>query len=105
VRLIRVFSIGLLLFCSSTAWALGGDTNGVFGLDGNVRTLLLGAETDDVHQGLGQGSLRFVAGGKPASWLSYEVHGVADLTVTTAAFSRFYRGEAGRGGHPKPPTP
>lgn len=86
MRLIKFLILGCLFFGATSAWAIAGDTDGAFGLDGNVRMFLLGAKTDEVSQGFGQGSLRFVAEGKPVSWLSYEVHGVTDFAITTAVY-------------------
>ncbi|HUU01207.1 MAG TPA: hypothetical protein VM425_07210 [Myxococcota bacterium] len=74
------------------AAALVGDSDGSFGLDGSLRTvtaatvnydypLFFGA--DNRADGLSQTILRLTAGGRPAEWLSYEVHGVQDLSLSS----------------------
>lgn len=95
----RSIKFGLALsiwLTASGAWALTGDTDGNFGLDGSVRALLLGAGTKATPEGMSQGNLRWIAQGSPQSWLSYEVHAVGDFSLKTGAFSRFYVGERGR---------
>ncbi len=76
-----------MLYCPAYAFALIGDTEGAFGLDGSIRTMPMlidysklpsfyrpGTEHDHPVQSL----LRLTAAGRPAEDLVYEVHLVQD---------------------------
>lgn len=78
---------------SGQSSALIGDTEGVFGLDGSIRTIgaiihnydyspLFGEDntTDEYSQTI----LRLTAGGKPIDRLSYEIHLLQSLTYSSA---------------------
>ncbi len=76
----------------ATSSALVGDRYAAFGMDGSLRTvtgatrnyehpLLFGV--DNPSDAFSQSLLRLEAAGRPSEWLSYEVHGVADLTFST----------------------
>ena len=75
-----------------SAYALTGDTDGPFGLDGSFRTILAGLDHYDStplpgQSGgsalLSQSLLRLAAGGRPRDWASYEVHLVLSLDHTS----------------------
>lgn len=90
---------GLLLFCllawnglsGREAFALLGDTEQAFGLNGSLRTLFFHLDQDgtwpysgkNVTDALSQTILRVTAGGKPTEHLSYEIHWLQDLTLST----------------------
>ena len=75
-----------------SAWALYGDTESNFGLDGRLSTtnalvdnynfepFFGDKNTDQFSQNL----LRLIAGGKPTEQLSYEVHGIQSYTYSSA---------------------
>jgi hypothetical protein len=74
------------------ASALFGDTRGVGGVDGSLRTIgagvrnpgvtaLLDARWDEISQTL----LRLTAIGEPKPWLAYEAHGVQSVNYSSAA--------------------
>jgi hypothetical protein len=94
-RLLRAafgaFAISWLV--SLETWALMGDTNGPFGLDGSFRTLAMGLDNFDFAPFFGESNetdflslslLRLTAAGRPAEWVSYEAHLVQGLTYGTA---------------------
>jgi hypothetical protein len=74
------------------AWALMGDTESTFGLDGRLSTtnalvdnynfepFFGDKNTDQFSQNL----LRLIAGGRPTKQLSYEVHGIQSYTYSSA---------------------
>ncbi|MED5463357.1 MAG: hypothetical protein VX699_01785 [Myxococcota bacterium] len=101
-RLVKGLGVALALLVLGTTPAYGmvGNSDEAFGLDGSLRTLLLGSRGFSVvgrtYEGLGQGSLRLIAGGSPEDWWSYEVHGVSDVAIRSASFSRVHRPEQGR---------
>ena len=76
----------------NTAWALMGDTESSFGLDGRLSTtnalvdnynfepFFGDKNTDQFSQNL----LRLIAGGRPTEQLSYEVHGIQSYTYSSA---------------------
>ena len=80
-----------ILVCHTSSWAIVGDSEGAFGLDGSLRTI--GAVTDnydfepffeDNNTWFSQNILRLTAAGHPYDWLIYEVHGVQSLDLTSA---------------------
>ena len=85
--------VGAALFLNAdTAWALMGDTESDFGLDGRLSTtnalvdnynfepFFGDKNTDQFSQNL----LRLIAGGRPTEQLSYEVHGIQSYTYSSA---------------------
>jgi hypothetical protein len=94
LAIIRLLLFSLIclcvLFCRD-AEALVGDTEGAFGLDGSVRTLFFLLDQDGTlplsgqnHiDGLSQTILRLTAEGRPTNRLSYQIHWVQSLTVST----------------------
>ncbi len=82
---------------SAPAAALVGETEDKVGLDGSVRTVTAvtinydsplfddGAGGVDRADGLSQTLLRLVLAGRPTDWLSFELHGVQDLSLTSAS--------------------
>ena len=86
-------SIALLtLLMSADAGAIWGDSDEAFGVDGSLRTITLGTYNydnpaifgeDNPGDGMSQTMLRLTIGGRPADWLSYEIHGVQSLTFST----------------------
>ncbi len=90
-KVVGLFFLSWILM-ALPARALVGDSDEGFGLDGSLRTvtaatvnydypLFFGA--DNKADGLSQTILRLTAGGRPSEWLSYEVHGVQDLTLSS----------------------
>ncbi len=92
-RCLVVAVIGAALsFVPDTAWALYGDTESDFGLDGRLSTtnslidnynfepFFGDKNTDQSSQTL----LRLIAAGRPTEQLSYEVHGVQSYTYSSA---------------------
>ena len=93
---LRVFSnaqaalaLSVVMALSNGASALVGDRDGAFGLDGYGRILTLGAfnldpvfaaTADTTTDFLAAGTLRFVMGGRPLDWLSYNIHPQFDIT-------------------------
>lgn len=84
-------SFFFIFFFPIRVWAIMGDTDGVFGLDGSFRTI--GAVTvnydfepffEEDNVGFSQSILRLTAGGHPWDRLSYEIHAVQSLNLTTA---------------------
>lgn len=80
------------LAASGPAAALVGDTGDYFGLDGSLRTITAATVNydyppffgaDNLADGFSQSILRLTAAGRPVDWLSYEVHGVQDLTLNS----------------------
>jgi len=88
-------SIALLaLLLSADAGAIWGDSDEEFGVDGSLRTItaatynydnpdVFGA--DNPGDGISQTMLRLTIGGRPADWLSYEIHGVQSLSFSSMA--------------------
>jgi hypothetical protein len=103
-----LFALGLALwFDPGQCPALVGDTEGIFGLDGNVRTngALVNnydfppffGEDNEIDQLL-QTILRLTAGGRPSDRLAYEIHLAQSLTYFSAgaAGSGAFELEAGK---------
>jgi len=75
----------------NTAWALVGDTESSFGLDGRLSTTNLLIDNYDFEPFFGdsntdqtsQNVLRLIAAGRPTEQLHYEVHGVQSYTYST----------------------
>jgi hypothetical protein len=74
------------------AWALMGDTESAFGLDGRLSTTNAVVDNynfepffgDDATDQFSQNLLRFIAKGRPSSWINYEIHGIQSLTFSSA---------------------
>ena len=74
------------------AWALVGDTESDFGLDGRLSTTNALVDNYDFQPFFGdkntdqfsQNLLRLIAGGRPTEQLSYEVHGIQSYTYSSA---------------------
>jgi hypothetical protein len=74
-----------------STWALYGDTESSFGLDGRLSTTNLFIDNYDFEPFFGdsntgqtsQNVLRLIAAGRPAEQLHYEVHGVQSYTYST----------------------
>jgi hypothetical protein len=91
----RTSSISVLLLAlllSADAWAIWGDSYEDCGLDGSLRTITVGTYNyaneylfgpDNPGDGMSQTLLRLTVGGRPADWLSYEIHGVQSLSFST----------------------
>ena len=75
-----------------SAWALVGDTESDFGLDGRLSTTNALVDNYDFEPFFGdkntdqfsQNLLRLIAGGRPTEQLSYEVHGIQSYTYSSA---------------------
>jgi hypothetical protein len=88
-------SIALLaLFLSGSAQAIWGDSDEEFGVDGSLRTITAGTYNygnpalfgeDNPGDGMSQTMLRLTIGGRPADWLTYEIHGVQSLSFSSMA--------------------
>ncbi len=86
-------SIALLaLLLPGPARVIVGDSYEDFGLDGSLRTITVGTYhyaneylfgPDNPGDGMSQTLLRLTVGGRPADWLSYEIHGVQSLSFST----------------------
>jgi hypothetical protein len=78
------------LLCAAPALALVGNTQGAIGLDGSVRTITAATINyssplfEDRADGVSDTLLRLIVAGRPSSWLSYELHGVQELYLSTA---------------------
>jgi hypothetical protein len=76
----------------NTAWALLGDTESDFGLEGRLSTTNALVDNYDFEPFFGdkntdqfsQNLLRLIAGGRPTEQLSYEVHGIQSYTYSSA---------------------
>jgi hypothetical protein len=76
----------------NSAWALYGDTESDFGLDGRLSTTNALVDNYDFGPFFGdkntdqfsQNLLRLIAGGRPTEQLSYEVHGIQSYTYSSA---------------------
>jgi hypothetical protein len=87
--------VALLVLClGGNARAIWGDSDESFGLDGSLRTITLGtynyANSDifgenNPGDGMSQTLLRLTIGGRPTDWLSYEIHGVQSLSLSSQA--------------------
>jgi len=82
------------LVAAAETWALTGDSNGPFGLDGSFRTIALGLDNYDFEPFYGESNdsdfmslslLRLTAAGRPKEWVSYEVHLAQGLTYSTTS--------------------
>jgi hypothetical protein len=79
-----------------SAWALVGDTESTFGLDGRLSTTNLFIDNYDFQPFFGDSStdqtsqnvLRLIAAGQPSEELNYEVHGVQSYTYSTYSTTR-----------------
>ena len=83
----------LLFLClglhSTQAYALVGDVDKNFGLDGNVKAFTfvskhhehLVVNADNAYDAQGLLRLRLIAAGKPTTYLSYEIHGLTHMAV------------------------
>ncbi len=96
---IRLTLAGLLVCCwflagglvSGEAFALIGDSEKSFGLDGSIRTLFFLLDQDGTIPFSGKNNIdalsqtipRFIAAGKPLHSLSYEIHLVQSATFST----------------------
>jgi len=85
--------VGAALFLNAdSAWALMGDTESSFGLDGRLSTTNALVDNYDFEPFFGdkntdqfsQNLLRLIAGGRPTEQLSYEVHGIQSYTYSSA---------------------
>ncbi len=101
--MLRVLRFGLLLCTLSTAHPWGavssqafmGDTEGVLGLDGSIRTLFFLLDQDGTYpfsrknevDALSQTILRLTALGRPTDSLAYEVHWVQVVTAGSQRIS------------------
>jgi len=80
---------------SRSAFALLGDGEKAFGLDGSIRTLFFVLDRDGTYpfsgrneiDALSQTVLRLTAAGRPAQSFSYEVHWVQSVTAATERIS------------------
>jgi hypothetical protein len=80
-----------LLWCGD-AWAIWGDSDEAFGVDGSLRTITLGTYNydnpdifgeDNPGDGMSQTMLRLTIGGRPTDRLTYEIHGVQSLSFSS----------------------
>lgn len=77
------------------AFALAGDTEKAFGLNGSIRTLFFLLDQDEALPFSGENNFdvlsqtiaRLTAAGKPSELLSYEIHLVQSLTLSTEKIS------------------
>ena len=86
---------------SRPAWAIVGDTMGLFGVDGSIRMINAGLVNPPVKvpkdleplvdpllpddgDGMSQLLFRLTVGGWPTDWLSYEAHLVQAVSISTA---------------------
>jgi len=90
----RLFAavVTAVFLLAAPAAALVGDTDGAFGLDGTLRTTAFGLRNYDnpnffgpsnKYDGLSQSSLRLIAAGSPADWISFQIHGLQELRFTS----------------------
>ncbi|MFQ5646790.1 MAG: carcinine hydrolase/isopenicillin-N N-acyltransferase family protein, partial [bacterium] len=90
--------IMLLVFLAapSLSLAIMGNSEKKFGLDGSIRTIGAGIDNYDFapfygknnpDDGFSQTLLRLTAGGRPRDWLSYEIHALQSLSLTTRGSS------------------
>ncbi|RLA90446.1 MAG: hypothetical protein DRG34_02970, partial [Deltaproteobacteria bacterium] len=88
--LAALFMVTVALNPCST-WALVGDTESDFGLDGRLSTTNALVDNYDFEPLFGdksteqfsQNLLRLIAGGRPTEQLSYEVHGIQSYTYSS----------------------
>ncbi|MCK5656962.1 MAG: hypothetical protein KAI21_03920, partial [Deltaproteobacteria bacterium] len=86
-----LFMVTVALNPCST-WALVGDTESDFGLDGRLSTTNALVDNYDFEPFFGdkntdqfsQNLLRLILGGRPTEQLSYEVHGIQSYTYSSA---------------------
>jgi hypothetical protein len=90
-RLVGALLWVIAALAAPSAHALVGDTEGIGGLDGSIRTLaagvrnydfppFFGGEWDELSQTL----LRLTLVGRPRPWVAYEVHGVESVDYASA---------------------
>jgi len=90
-HLVAVFFVVTIVAVPCVAWALVGDTESTFGLDGRLSTTNLFIDNYDFEPFFGDSStdqisqnvLRIIAAGRPTEQLNYEVHGVQSYTYST----------------------
>jgi hypothetical protein len=90
-HLVALVFMVTLVAMPGVAWALMGDTESTFGLDGRLSTTNLfidnydfepffeDSNTDQTCQNV----LRLIAAGRPTEQLNYEVHGLQSYTYST----------------------
>jgi hypothetical protein len=91
-HLIAVVLVVTIVAVPCVAWALYGDTESSFGLDGRLSTTNLFIKNYDFEPFFGdsntdqtsQNVLRLIAAGRPTEQLHYEVHGVKSYTYSTS---------------------
>jgi hypothetical protein len=91
-HLVVVVFVVTILAVPCVAWALLGDTESDFGLDGRLSTTNALVDNYDFDPFFGdkntdqssQNLLRLIAEGKPTEQLSYEVHGIQSYTYSSA---------------------
>jgi hypothetical protein len=82
----RLLVLLVVLCLPGSGQALVGDTFEAFGLDGSIRnTLYASANHDRANpaDGWSESLLRLVVGGQPKDCLSYEIHGVQSLALSS----------------------
>jgi hypothetical protein len=90
VRILVLIAFGSLVI-PTNAWAIYGDSDEAFGLDASIRNNLFATYNHDLDfttlddenraNGIGNLLFRLTAGGQPAQWLKYEVHGLSSTTI------------------------
>ena len=91
-HLVAVVFVVSILAVPCVAWALFGDTESDFGLDGRLSTTNALVDNynfepffgDDNTDQFSQNLLRLIAAGRPTQQLSYEVHGIQSYTYSSA---------------------
>ena len=91
-HLVAVVFVVTILAVPCVAWALYGDTESDFGLDGRLSTTNALVDNydfepffgDDNTDQFSQNLLRLIAAGRPTERLSYEVHGIQSYTYSSA---------------------
>ena len=87
-HLVAVVFVATIVPVPSVAWALYGDTESAFGLDGRLSTTNLLIDNYDFQpffdnnstDQTSQNVLRLIAAGRPSELLNYEVHGLQSYT-------------------------
>ena len=91
IGLLIFFLVAGSAFHYREAFALAGDTEKAFGLNGSIRTLFFLLDQDEALPFAGKNNFdvlsqtiaRLTAAGKPSESLSYEIHLVQSLTLST----------------------
>jgi len=93
-----VIGSAFVLLCPASVHAIAGETEGVFGIDGRLSTLVWISDYSDLPSFVKnkdeayslQTGLRLMAGGRLRDRLSYEVHVVESFNLTSSAAQEFY---------------